>query len=88
MNVPPFWQYVAVGCVVILAVLIDQVRACSSGSRCKHMPEPMSKPEPMLKVVNAYKRFGGLVAVDNVSIEVYPVRLSPWSATTVRASPR
>ena len=26
MNVPPFWQYVAVGCVVILAVLIDQVR--------------------------------------------------------------
>jgi ABC-type sugar transport system ATPase subunit len=26
----------------------------------------------MLKVVNAYKRFGGLVAVDNVSVEVYP----------------
>ncbi|MCC7450908.1 MAG: sugar ABC transporter ATP-binding protein [Anaerolineae bacterium] len=28
--------------------------------------------EPMLKVVNAFKRFGGLVAVNNVSIEVYP----------------
>jgi ribose/xylose/arabinose/galactoside ABC-type transport system permease subunit len=26
MNVPPFWQFVAVGCVVILAVLIDQAR--------------------------------------------------------------
>ncbi len=26
---------------------------------------------PVLKFVNAYKRFGGLVAVDNVSIEVY-----------------
>src|SRR5512140_3858033 len=29
-------------------------------------------PEPMLKVVNAYKHFGGLIAVDNVSLEVYP----------------
>jgi ribose/xylose/arabinose/galactoside ABC-type transport system permease subunit len=26
MNVPPFWQFVAVGSVVILAVLIDQAR--------------------------------------------------------------
>lgn len=26
LNVPPFWQFVAVGCVVILAVLIDQAR--------------------------------------------------------------
>jgi ABC-type sugar transport system ATPase subunit len=26
----------------------------------------------MLRVTNAYKRFGGLVAVDNVSMEVYP----------------
>ncbi len=24
LNVPPFWQFVAVGCVVIMAVLIDQ----------------------------------------------------------------
>ncbi len=29
-------------------------------------------PEPMLKVVNAYKHFGGLIAVDNVSLEIYP----------------
>jgi len=27
MNVPPFWQFVAVGSVVILAVLIDQARS-------------------------------------------------------------
>lgn len=27
LNVPPFWQFVAVGCVVILAVLIDQASA-------------------------------------------------------------
>ncbi|MCC7450907.1 MAG: ABC transporter permease [Anaerolineae bacterium] len=24
MNVPPFWQFVAVGCVVVIAVIIDQ----------------------------------------------------------------
>src|SRR5512141_2993163 len=29
-------------------------------------------PEPMLKVVNAYKHFGGLIAVDNVNLEIYP----------------
>ena len=27
MNVPPFWQFVAVGIVVILAVLIDQAQS-------------------------------------------------------------
>src|SRR3954468_11526339 len=28
--------------------------------------------EPMLKISNAFKRFGGLVAVNDVSLEIYP----------------
>jgi ABC-type sugar transport system ATPase subunit len=32
----------------------------------------MSTSTPTLKFDNAYKRFGGLVAVDNVSLEIYP----------------
>ena len=32
----------------------------------------MTEQQPLLKVVDLYKHFGGLVAVDNVSMEVYP----------------
>jgi ABC-type sugar transport system ATPase subunit len=32
----------------------------------------MTEQQPLLKVVDLYKHFGGLVAVDKVSMEVYP----------------
>jgi simple sugar transport system ATP-binding protein len=32
----------------------------------------MTEQQPLLKVVDLYKHFGGLVAVDHVSMEVYP----------------
>ena len=32
----------------------------------------MTEQQPLLKVVDLYKHFGGLVAVDHVSMEIYP----------------
>src|SRR6516165_5906052 len=50
---------------------------CASASRAcghRHQRAPMS--EPVLRVERAYKRFGGLLAVDNVSLAVEAGRIT------------
>src|ERR671935_1437791 len=32
----------------------------------------MTTAQPILRVIDLYKRFGGLVAVDHVSLDIYP----------------
>jgi ABC-type branched-subunit amino acid transport system ATPase component len=32
----------------------------------------MTSTQPILQVIDLYKHFGGLVAVDNVSLDIYP----------------
>jgi ABC-type branched-subunit amino acid transport system ATPase component len=44
--------------------------------------------EPLLKVSNLVKRFGGIVAVNDVSFEVYKGETWGSSAPTARANPR
>ena len=67
LNVDAFWQFIVVGTVVIVAVLIDQSRDLIIG-RTRARRRAMS--EPLLSVRNLTKIFGGLVAVDNVSFDV------------------
>ncbi len=67
-NVETFYQYVVVGIIVILAVLMDQAarsdrRASGSG---------VGRMEPLLSVKNLVKRFGGLTAVNHVSLDMFP----------------
>ena len=67
LNVDAFWQFIVVGTVVIIAVLIDQSRDLIIG-RAREGAAAMS--EPLLSIRNLTKRFGGLVAVNDVSWEV------------------
>ena len=67
LNVDAFWQFIVVGTVVIVAVLIDQSRDLIIG-RAREAGQAMS--EPLLSIRNLTKRFGGLVAVDDVSLDV------------------
>ena len=59
LNVDAFWQFIVVGTVVIVAVLIDQSRdlimARAGGRVC-------TMSEPLLSIRNMTKIFGGLVA--------------------------
>ena len=67
LNVDAFWQFIVVGTVVIIAVLIDQSRDLIMG-RTRGARGAMS--EPLLSIRDLTKIFGGLVAVDNVSFDV------------------
>ena len=69
LNVEAFWQFIVVGVVVIVAVLIDQSRDLIIG-RGQRRAADMT--EPVLSVRNLTKRFGGLTAVNDVSWDVYP----------------
>ncbi len=69
LNVEAFWQFIVVGVVVIIAVLIDQSRDLIIG-RAEVGVSAMA--DPILSVRNLTKRFGGLVAVNHVSWDVYP----------------
>ena len=70
LNVEAFWQFIVVGAVVIIAVLIDQSRDLIIGradaSRRRH-----ERADPF-RIRNLTKRFGGLIAVNDVSWDVYP----------------
>ena len=66
LNVEAFWQFIVVGAVVIIAVLIDQSRDLISAAA--RGASAMS--DPLLSVRNLTKVFGGLVAVDGVSFDV------------------
>ena len=63
LNVQAFWQFIVVGVVVIIAVLIDQSRDLIVG-RSRRGGADMS--EPVLSIRDLVKRFGGLTAVNEV----------------------
>ena len=69
LNVEAFWQFIVVGSVVIVAVLIDQSRDLIIGRPTETVS---AMTDPILSVRNLTKRFGGLVAVNDVSWDVYP----------------
>ena len=86
LNVEAFWQFIVVGVVVIVAVLIDQSRDLIIG-RDSGSAADMS--EPVLSVRNLDKRFGGLIAVNER--ELGRLSAARWwrsSATTAPASRR
>ena len=80
LGVDPFWQFIVIGIVVILAVLIDQARDLIVGRAESAVMTALAAasvvatddraPAPMLSVRHMVKRFGGLTAVDDVSLDV------------------
>ena len=82
INVPSFWQFIAVGCVIIISVLVDQ-------SQRRFLEDgKLSNPAPILSVKGVSKSFGGVHAIMNASLDIFPGRSWPLPATTVRASRR
>ena len=61
LNVQAFWQFIVVGVVVIVAVLIDQSRDLIMG---RDKGGPLDMTEPVLSIRSLTKRFGGLTAVN------------------------
>src|SRR5499425_1454925 len=52
-------------------------RPCASALRaCGHRHQRASMAEPLLRVERAFKRFGGLLAVDNASLAVEAGRIT------------
>ena len=68
LGVQSFWQFIVVGVVVIVAVLIDQSRDLILGRNRRGG----GMSAPVLSVRGLVKRFGGLVAVDGVSLDILP----------------
>ena len=65
LNVEPFWQYIVVGIIVILAVLIDQARDIIVGrieTGLIYGGDALSS--------ESRERFGCLVAVNRVGLEI------------------
>ena len=69
LNVQAFWQFIVVGVVVIVAVLIDQSRDLIMG---RDKGGPLDMTEPVLSIRSLTKRFGGLTAVNGVSWDIFP----------------
>ena len=93
LGVDPFWQFIVIGIVVILAVLIDQARDLVAGARRRPdgrlgRTDGTHRCPVDARGHDLVKRFGGLTAVNGVSLEVAPARSWASSATTARASPR
>ena len=65
INVEPFWQFVAVGIVIIVSVLIDQTARAADrrGARCR-------VTAPILSVRGLTKRFGGVTALAGVGFDL------------------
>ena len=61
INVEPFWQFVAVGVVIIISVLVDQSQRNGAAG---------SMSEALLEARAVSKRFGGVHALENVSFRV------------------
>ena len=86
LNVDAFWQFIVVGTVVIVAVLIDQSRDLIIG-RARAGSATMS--DPLLSIRNLTKRFGGLDRGRTTSARTsVAARSSGCSATTAPASRR
>ena len=71
MAINPFWKYIAVGTVIIIAVLIDQARERMVIGRRRTWITRPAKPCRSCGS-NTFKRFGGLTAVNDVSVDIYP----------------
>ena len=69
IDVEPFWQFVAVGVVIIVSVLVDQSRA-GSRARSRMRAEPMADG-PLLEARDLSKRFGGVQALQQVSFRLH-----------------
>ncbi len=81
-NVDAFYQLIAIGVVVLLAVEADVLRGYLEGRRAWRRrrgtddrdavrPQPLAETEvPVLAVRGAVKRFGAVTALDGVDLEV------------------
>ena len=67
INVEPFWQFIAVGAVIIVSVLVDQTQRRLTGGR-----DRLSDAQPILSVRNVSKAFGAVQALNQVSFDVHP----------------
>ena len=84
IDIDPFWQFAAVGVVIIVSVLVDQARSARAAPSAPRSAEAVAPP--ILAVRRVSKHFGGLVALDRVSFELGRARCWRWSATMAPAS--